>query len=63
MAELNKYAFFAKDGKGSYIFTVTAESSYQARIKIRETGFSSYIDPNSWSFDDIIDLDNTEVAR
>ena len=61
---MEKYAFFAKNGKSNgFIFTVTAESAYQARVKIRETGFSSYIDPNPWVIDDIIDLDDTEVAR
>lgn len=60
---MKKFAYFAKDDKGSYIFTVTAKDSHRARRKIRDTGFSAYIDPNPWVIDDIIDLDNTEVAR
>lgn len=58
-----KYALFGRDDKGSYIFTVTAENPYQARSKIRKIGFQSYLDPNSFIIDNIIDLDNTKVAK
>lgn len=64
MIKLYRYAIYGKDDKGSYIFLKCAKDSRTASRSIRDTGFQGYLDTsNPYAIDDIIDLDDTEVAR